>query len=109
MYFISWLICYNHTISQFKIFLSEGLFFSNFTFPVDKTEADSDEATSKNARRCVFACNLVGRIFAVEVVVGKIGVRIMKVRDIILVKPEVPTLEDTDEYEAKQEVCGLEE
>ena len=78
--------------SKLKICLLEFFFFSNFTIPVNKTEADSEEATNKNARGCVFACNLECWI-AVEVVVV-----------IIIVLVLVPALEDTDEYEAKYEV-----
>ena len=59
------------------------LFSSNFTFPVCKREAESDKATNKNARGSVLNINC--RIILVEVV-------------------EVPALEDTDEYEAEEEV-----
>ena len=61
------------------------LFSSNFTFPVCKREAESDKATNKNARGSVLACNINCRIILVEVV-------------------EVPALEDTDEYEAEEEL-----
>ena len=91
-----------------KFYLWKVIFFPHFTVPVNKREADTDEATNKNVGGKVFACNLESRILVVEVVVGMIGVNIfiIIIQIIIII---VPALEDTDEYDAQEEVCGLEE
>ena len=56
---ISWVIFHSLALLKLNIYWSEVLFVStNFTFPVDETEAETDKATNKNARGSVFACNL---------------------------------------------------
>ena len=52
-----------------------------------KRDDDGDEATNKNARGCTSARNLRYYIFAVEYVVGMVSAQ-----------------EDTEKYEAKEEV-----
>ena len=99
---ILWVIFRSLALFKLNIYWSEVLLFSNnFTIPVDETEAETDEATNKNARGCVFACNLECGIAVVEVVFGMVDV---VTRQIILVKPEVPALEDTEKYEAEQKM-----